>query len=648
MAIRCLLFTSDEGAAAPIRAVLTALGVEGEFHSDGMTAADRISAEPFQIVILDWDAQPDAGSLLRAARDRKANERPLTLAIVSDDANVPKALHAGANSILRKPLLVNQVHDTLSTARDLAQSKVTSAANVAAAAAVVATGEHAPQSPPAPEGAFRAGEFLPAAGPSTAFDKESEMQKSMDEAAVQQIDPLKDLEPTAAAVAGPPIAPADDGPRGLEYYMKARGLSRDIVGHEAPPPAPAAGPELMGFDQTASASAAAPARAREPEESVPPRSDRDSVAASREQQAEKLFAYIAGESEETENKPKRQFRLGKGTIVFAGALAACAIAFAPQAPWHRKVHALAGRGQQVLHAWLNPQPVVTPAAPVTHETFGRAGDEYKLPVAEAIPDATTDPSHIQVLPVTDPTAKKDSTAADPTTGAPDGSSATPDGTQPQAIQVQENPQGETSPNQTAPNQNPESSSSQAPQQNPVSESRVPENPAPPVVTQPVSSQPRPTVAAPQSLLQPMQPGTAVATNPSLSTTTQPAPSKVPSSLKSQIASMRPDIGGNKAPETALDSIEPVSVTEAAERALLADQPAIPYPDAAKGQPGTVSLQVLIGRDGSVQDAKFLQGSLAFARVAIDGVKQWRFRPYMMNARPTAVQTTLTLSFKPGQ
>jgi len=63
----------------------------------------------------------------------------------------------------------------------------------------------------------------------------------------------------------------------------------------------------------------------------------------------------------------------------------------------------------------------------------------------------------------------------------------------------------------------------------------------------------------------------------------------------------------------MDSIEPVAVSEATERSLLTEQPALAYPDKAKGQQGTVVLQVLIGRDGTVQDAKFLQGSLAFAR-----------------------------------
>jgi len=111
--------------------------------------------------------------------------------------------------------------------------------------------------------------------------------------------------------------------------------------------------------------------------------------------------------------------------------------------------------------------------------------------------------------------------------------------------------------------------------------------------------------------------------------------------------MTPDASGNKAPEAAMRSIEPVAVPEAEERALLTDQPALAYPPTAKGQQGTVVLQVLIGRDGTVQDAKFLQGSLAFARNAIDGVKLWKFKPYVMNGRPVSVQTMLTISFKPA-
>lgn len=98
----------------------------------------------------------------------------------------------------------------------------------------------------------------------------------------------------------------------------------------------------------------------------------------------------------------------------------------------------------------------------------------------------------------------------------------------------------------------------------------------------------------------------------------------------------------------MSSIEPVSLPEATALELLA-QPIDPeYPAAAKagGQRGSVVLQVLIARDGAVQDAKFLQGSLIFARAAIDAVKQWRFKPYFMNGRAVSVQSVITLNFKP--
>ena len=139
MALRCFLFSSDEGSSDTIRHVMTGLGIQGESCSETATAVAKLADELFQIVIIDWDRQPEASMLLSAARERKPAERPLTLAIVSNDASAPKALQAGANSILRKPLIVSQVNDTLTTARDLLRSRQESANSsfaVAAAAAV--------------------------------------------------------------------------------------------------------------------------------------------------------------------------------------------------------------------------------------------------------------------------------------------------------------------------------------------------------------------------------------------------------------------------------------------------------------------------------------------------------------------------------
>jgi len=349
----------------------------------------------------------------------------------------------------------------------------------------------------------------------------------------------------------------------------------------------------------------------------------------RKKEAE-LFAYMAGEKQASEEVPQPKSRLGRAAILGAMVLASFAIVAAPQAPWHSQVRALWAQGRQTLHGWLNPQPV-TPVQTVAHENFARPGDEYKLPVHEPIPDATTDPTQIQVLPVVDPTAKKPNT--DPSNPAqpavqPDGTVTPPGDSASPAVQVQEQPQAPSSAT-AQPTAGPNTALS------------------PTAVAPPVSAPHAETPAAiPSSLSSP----SSVTVVPMPATPRNPPqrhasiPGEVPPSLRSQLASTTPDASGNRAPETAMASIEPVAVAEAAERTLLTDQPPILYPANVKAQ-GTVVLQVLIGRDGSVQDAKFLQGSLAFARNAIDGVKQWKFKPYIMNGRPVSVQTSLTLTFK---
>jgi TonB family protein len=624
MSLRCFVFSSDGGASDVIRQVLTGLDVEGESCPDATTAVERVAHEPFHLVILDWDQQPEAGMILGATRERKPAERPLTLAIVSDDQSVPKALQAGANSILRKPLVASQVMDTLTTARDLIRSRqnATKPAQAAPTAASSASVEAAS------ENHLRAGEFLQSAplNPGGQYVTESDAAGSPNQSS-EPIDSLKELETVAAAA--PPPLPEPDEPKGLEWYLKKNGINRGAAAASAPAPVPAqkSGAELLGYDQTPSHGSGT--------------ADKKQSSEASHQKEPALFSSYIEEKESAGPKTSSPSRLRtlKGPIIGALALAACAVVAAPQAPWHPHMKVLIARGQRSLHAWLNP--VATPAvtqAPVTHEDFARAGDEYKLPVAENIPDATTDPSQIQVLPVVDPTAKKpagDAPAPEVNTDPKDPSATTPspDASQPSGVAVPENPPVQPAPPAAVPSTSPAPVASAPASTGTAVVTTAPVRTDPPAVaTAPVSS-PVPSTPPPPR----RQPAPYV-----------PVTTKVPSSLQSQMAVMVPDASGNKPADAAMPSIEPVDVPELTERNLLAEQPPMGYPATAKGQQGTVILQVLVGRDGVVQDAKFLQGSLAFARTAIDGVRQWKFKPYIMNGRPVSVQTLLTVKFKPGQ
>jgi protein TonB len=659
MPLRCLLFSSNEEMVEPIWQVLADLGIGGEYCRSAVDAVEKVTTEVFQIVITDWDDQPEAGFLLKTARELKAAQRPLTLAIVSDNARLPEALQAGANSVLVKPIRTEQVRDTMSTACELLRAKQQPGApqpapaaqreapQTAALAAAASAGVVPAPSPAAPacEKTFRAGEFLqsPGSAPGGQFDTENEVHNSMEQSAAEEVDALTELEPMAAAVeapAAPEAAPQE--PLTGWAALQAR------LTKAAPAPvedAPAKS-ELLSYGDTPSqAPAAAGSSAEEHKEPAKPVSQPESAPEAA------LFAYISGEAEESA-PPERESRPMLGKILLVGMLAACAALVA--VPRSRQSLGVFYRNAvRATVSWLNPPPAAVPQAAPQHDSFGQSGDEYNLPVAGNIPDATTDPSQIRVLPVVDPTAKPQKGLE--TNSGQASSSATGEGNPADQSGQNQPDQNQPDQNQSIQNQSGQSSSGQAQ----VGESQV-KDPAPAGVgVTPGNTEASPAPAPNVSPVQPNVP--VVQAPPQPRSVTPPAQSSappqtvspgdgagIPSSLKSQMASMTPEASGAKPAEAAMSSIEPVNLPESAALGLLA-QPVDPvYPDAAKasGQRGSVVLQVLIGRDGAVQDAKFLQGSLVFARAAIDAVKQWRFKPYSMNGRAVSVQSVITLNFKP--
>ena len=60
--------------------------------------------------------------------------------------------------------------------------------------------------------------------------------------------------------------------------------------------------------------------------------------------------------------------------------------------------------------------------------------------------------------------------------------------------------------------------------------------------------------------------------------------------------------------------------------------------------GTVVLLAVIGKDGSVQDVQVESGVPLLAQAAIDAVKQWRYKPYLLNGEPVEVASRITINF----
>ncbi len=60
--------------------------------------------------------------------------------------------------------------------------------------------------------------------------------------------------------------------------------------------------------------------------------------------------------------------------------------------------------------------------------------------------------------------------------------------------------------------------------------------------------------------------------------------------------------------------------------------------------GSVVLQALIGKDGTVQNVRLISGSPILASAVMEAVKQWRYEPYYRNGEPVEVEIQITVDF----
>jgi protein TonB len=63
------------------------------------------------------------------------------------------------------------------------------------------------------------------------------------------------------------------------------------------------------------------------------------------------------------------------------------------------------------------------------------------------------------------------------------------------------------------------------------------------------------------------------------------------------------------------------------------------------QSGTVILHAVISREGNIRALEVVSGSGFFIQSALDAVRQWRYRPTLLNGEPVEVETTITVVFQ---
>jgi protein TonB len=60
--------------------------------------------------------------------------------------------------------------------------------------------------------------------------------------------------------------------------------------------------------------------------------------------------------------------------------------------------------------------------------------------------------------------------------------------------------------------------------------------------------------------------------------------------------------------------------------------------------GIVVLRAIINRDGRIENLQVVSGHPMLVPAAIEAVRQWRYRPYLLNDQPVEVETQVTVNF----
>ena len=90
----------------------------------------------------------------------------------------------------------------------------------------------------------------------------------------------------------------------------------------------------------------------------------------------------------------------------------------------------------------------------------------------------------------------------------------------------------------------------------------------------------------------------------------------------------------------------VRVSAGVQQGNLISQVRPTYPAIAKSAriQGAVVLQAEISKQGTIENLRVISGHPMLVQNALDAVKQWRYKPYLLNGEPVPVETTITVNF----
>jgi protein TonB len=106
------------------------------------------------------------------------------------------------------------------------------------------------------------------------------------------------------------------------------------------------------------------------------------------------------------------------------------------------------------------------------------------------------------------------------------------------------------------------------------------------------------------------------------------------------------LGRQASPNVRIATPKFVSISSGVAQGMLIQRTTPTYPSIAKSArvAGTVVLQATISKTGSIESVKAVSGPEMLRQAAVDAVRSWRYKPYMLDNQPIEMQTSVSVVF----
>jgi periplasmic protein TonB len=603
MGYQALLFCPDDKTARTVTQVLSELEFTVEACIEPFAAVKKLMGQHFDAVVVDCDNEQNATLLFKSARNSTSNQTSLAVAVVEGQAGVAKAFRIGANLVLTKPINIEQAKGTVRVARGLLRKS-----DPTKPGSATATGSFAVPTPP------------PAAAPTPAPPK-----------------PAAPRPPLGAKPAAP-VAPKPMAPAVTALPPKPQPIAPTTPRPAAPAAWPAASVAAQPTPAATSETPAAPAA----EKPVAPAAPVAPPALYSAAVATPAAPRVSATAPTSEFKPPVSSRLS--AAMAGGTASAPAPALEPPTPKIEQKPPAAAEDLFEKPAEAAPSEPSAYVGSAPSFTFGGAtaepessGGNKKAIIGIAAllfivaggyfgwshfkgtNSSTPQPVAITSAPVSTPAAPAPKpTAAQPApiTSAPVSQPDITLGTSPNSSddENESSTGGRSSRAATKPMNTPS-----APAKSDVAEK----------------------VEAPALVVKGGK-VPAIEAKPA-ATPDAPAPSLI--GMGAPAAAPLPNLGTTETgPKPVLQTL---SVSQGVSQGLLYKKVAPSYPPNALRMhvEGTVELLATISKEGNITHIKVVRGDPQLARAASDAVKQWKYKPYLLNGEPLEIQTGVTVNFK---